>query len=75
MEYQLTDDITVSMGLTKPINEQGTCEWSPHRKQGVYFFSSPWDSSGDGQAAVSYNLTFDPSIGDIRMDFSASLCQ
>ncbi|KAJ8272236.1 hypothetical protein COCON_G00110950 [Conger conger] len=75
MEYQLTDDITVSMGLTRPINEQGNCEWSPHRKQGVYFFSSPWDSAGDGQAAVTYNLTFDPSSGDIRMDFSASLCQ
>ncbi|KAJ8398678.1 hypothetical protein AAFF_G00422060 [Aldrovandia affinis] len=75
MEYQLTDDITMSMGLTRPVNEQGACEWSPHRKQGVYFFTSPRESSGDGRAAVSYSLTFDPNSGDIRMDFSASPSQ
>ncbi|KAI1890068.1 hypothetical protein AGOR_G00169410 [Albula goreensis] len=73
MEYQLTDDITVSMGLTRPVNEQGACEWNRHRKQGVYFLRSPMETSGDGQASVSYSLTFEPSIGDIRMDFSASL--
>ncbi len=49
---------------------QGECEWSRHRKQGVYFFRSPWESSGDGRAAVSYSLTFEPSLGDIKMDFS-----
>ncbi|KAK1803976.1 hypothetical protein P4O66_003911 [Electrophorus voltai] len=70
MEYHLTDDITVSMGLTKPISEEGECVWCPHRKQGVYFFRNLWESSGDGRAAVSYSLTFDPSIGDIKMDFS-----
>ncbi|KAG9352633.1 hypothetical protein JZ751_021047 [Albula glossodonta] len=73
MEYQLTDDITVSMGLTRPVNEQGACEWNRHRKQGVYFLRSPMETSGDGRASVSYSLTFEPSIGDIRMDFSASL--
>ncbi|XP_076878322.1 protein arginine N-methyltransferase 7 [Brachyhypopomus gauderio] len=72
MEYNLTDDITVSMGLTQPVSEEGECVWCPHRKQGVYFFRDMWESSGDGQAAVSYSLTFDPSIGDIKMDFSAS---
>lgn len=51
---------------------QGVCVWSPHRKQGVYFLRDPWESSGDGQATMSYNLTFDPSIGDIRMDFSVT---
>ncbi|GAA6082311.1 protein arginine N-methyltransferase 7 isoform X1 [Tachysurus ichikawai] len=70
MEYSLTDDITVSMGLTEPVNEEGVCVWSPHRKQGVYFLPGPWESPGDGQTSMSYNLTFDPSIGDIRMDFS-----
>lgn len=70
MEFQLTDDVTLSMGLTEPISKEGDCEWSPHRKQGVYFLRSPWESSGDGMAAVAYNLTFDPSIGDIKMDFS-----
>ncbi|XP_034541631.1 protein arginine N-methyltransferase 7 [Notolabrus celidotus] len=69
MEYHLTNDITVSAGLIGPITEQGECEWSRHRKQGVYFFSSPWDSSGDGRASVSYNFTFEPSLGDIKMDF------
>ncbi|MED6241776.1 Protein arginine N-methyltransferase 7 [Ataeniobius toweri] len=72
MEYHLTDDVTVSGGLTQPISEQGTCEWSRHRKQGVYFLRSAWDSSGDGGAAVSYSFTFEPSLGDIKMDFSIS---
>uniref|UniRef100_A0A8C4ESF1 Protein arginine methyltransferase 7 n=1 Tax=Dicentrarchus labrax TaxID=13489 RepID=A0A8C4ESF1_DICLA len=70
MEYHLTDDISVSAGLIGPISEQGECEWSRHRKQGVYFLRSPWESSGDGRAAVSYSLTFEPSLGDIKMDFS-----
>uniref|UniRef100_A0A8C5DJN8 Protein arginine N-methyltransferase n=1 Tax=Gouania willdenowi TaxID=441366 RepID=A0A8C5DJN8_GOUWI len=72
MEYQLTSDITVSGGLIGPISEQGSCEWSPHRKQGVYFLRSPWESSGDGRAAVTYSFTFEPSVGDIKMDFSIS---
>ncbi|XP_029378432.1 protein arginine N-methyltransferase 7 [Echeneis naucrates] len=70
MEYHLTSDITVSAGLIKSITEQGDCEWSRHRKQGVYFFRSPWESSGDGRAGVSYSFTFEPSSGDIKMDFS-----
>lgn len=49
---------------------QGECEWTRHRKQGVYFLRSPWESSGDGRAAVSYSFTFEPSSGDIKMDFS-----
>ncbi|KAG5273441.1 hypothetical protein AALO_G00151340 [Alosa alosa] len=73
MEFQLTDDVTLSMGLVEPVSEEGACEWSPHRKQGVYFLRSAWESSGDERAAVSYNLTFDPSIGDIKMDFSVAL--
>ncbi|XP_033942749.1 protein arginine N-methyltransferase 7 isoform X2 [Pseudochaenichthys georgianus] len=70
MEYHLTDDITVSAGLIGPVSEQGDCEWSRHRKQGVYFFRSPGESSGDGRASVSYSFTFEPSLGDIKMDFS-----
>uniref|UniRef100_A0A7N6BI46 Protein arginine N-methyltransferase n=1 Tax=Anabas testudineus TaxID=64144 RepID=A0A7N6BI46_ANATE len=70
MEYHLTTDITVSGGLIGPISEQGDCEWSRHRKQGIYFLRSPWEISGEGRAAVSYSFTFDPSLGDIRMDFS-----
>ncbi|XP_062402866.1 protein arginine N-methyltransferase 7 [Sardina pilchardus] len=73
MEFQLTDDVSLSMGLVEPVGEEGACEWSPHRKQGVYFLRSAWESSGDERAAVSYNLTFDPSIGDIKMDFSVAL--
>ncbi|KAM6936768.1 protein arginine N-methyltransferase 7 [Xenentodon cancila] len=70
MEYHLTDDITVSAGLIEPISEQGDCRWSRHRKQGVYFLRSPWESLGDGRAAVSFSFTFEPSLGDIKMDFS-----
>ncbi|CAG5958356.1 unnamed protein product [Menidia menidia] len=70
MEYQLTDDITVSAGLDGPISEQGACEWSRHRKQGVYFLRSAWDTSSDSRAAVNYSFIFEPSLGDIKMDFS-----
>uniref|UniRef100_A0A3P9N3X2 Protein arginine N-methyltransferase n=1 Tax=Poecilia reticulata TaxID=8081 RepID=A0A3P9N3X2_POERE len=70
MEYHLTDDVTVSGGLTQPISEQGDCEWSRHRKQGVYFLRSAWDSLGDGRTSVSYSFTFEPSLGDVKMDFS-----
>ncbi|XP_017289726.1 protein arginine N-methyltransferase 7 isoform X1 [Kryptolebias marmoratus] len=72
MEIHLTDDITVSAGLTQPISEQGDCVWTRHRKQGVYFFSSPWESSGDGRTAVSYRFTFEPGLGDVNMDFSVT---
>uniref|UniRef100_A0A3Q4B6X5 Protein arginine N-methyltransferase n=1 Tax=Mola mola TaxID=94237 RepID=A0A3Q4B6X5_MOLML len=70
MEYHLTDDITVSTGLIGPISEQGECEWTRHRKQGIYFLRSPWESSGNGSAAVSYSVTFEPSSGDIKMDIN-----
>uniref|UniRef100_A0A673IZ35 Protein arginine N-methyltransferase n=1 Tax=Sinocyclocheilus rhinocerous TaxID=307959 RepID=A0A673IZ35_9TELE len=72
MEYQLTEDITVSMGLTKPVSEEGACEWNPHRKQGVFFFRSARETSGDGREDLSYNLTFEPHTGDIKMDFSVT---
>ncbi|XP_019934718.2 protein arginine N-methyltransferase 7 [Paralichthys olivaceus] len=70
MEYQLTHDISVSAGLIGPISEQGDCQWGRHRKQGVYFFRSPLETSDDGRVAVSYSFTFEPSLGDIKMDFS-----
>ncbi|XP_051548922.1 protein arginine N-methyltransferase 7-like isoform X2 [Myxocyprinus asiaticus] len=72
MEYQLTEDITVSMGLTKPVDEEGACEWNPHQKQGMFFFRSANESSGDGREDLSYNLTFEPHTGDIKMDFSVT---
>uniref|UniRef100_A0A8C1T8T1 Protein arginine methyltransferase 7 n=1 Tax=Cyprinus carpio TaxID=7962 RepID=A0A8C1T8T1_CYPCA len=70
MEYQLTEDITVSLGLTKPVSEEGACEWNPHRKQGVFFFRSTRETSGNGREDLAYNLTFEPHTGDIKMDFS-----
>ncbi|XP_026094644.1 protein arginine N-methyltransferase 7-like [Carassius auratus] len=72
MEYQLTEDIDVSMGLTKPVSEEGACEWNPHRKQGVFFFRSARETSGDGREDLSYNLTFEPHTGDIKMNFSVT---
>lgn len=65
---------TLSCGFILTISlassPQGDCEWSRHRKQGVYFLRSAWDSSGDSRAAMSYSFTFEPSLGDIKMDFS-----
>ncbi|XP_061645337.1 protein arginine N-methyltransferase 7 [Phyllopteryx taeniolatus] len=70
MEYSLSPDISVSEGLRRPVGERGDCEWSRHRKQGVYFFRSAWESSGDGGAAVVYDVKFEPASGDVTMDFN-----
>ncbi|XP_030222110.1 protein arginine N-methyltransferase 7 [Gadus morhua] len=72
MEYQLTEEVTISMGLSGDVGEQGACEWSRHRKQGVYFFPSPRQSVGEdgGGGKVSYSFTFEPSSGDISMEFN-----
>lgn len=70
MDYHLTEDIIVSTGLIRPVSEQGQCEWSPHQKQAVFFLSSPCDVAAGDASQVSYTFTFDPSAGDIRMDFS-----
>ncbi|KAK0156199.1 Protein arginine N-methyltransferase 7 [Merluccius polli] len=72
MEYQLTDQVTISMGLSGAVGEQGACEWSRHRKQGVYFFPSPRQSAGENGDKVSYSFTFEPSSGDIKMQFNGA---
>ncbi|CAL8374457.1 unnamed protein product [Arctogadus glacialis] len=74
MEYQLTEEVTISMGLSGDVGEQGACEWSRHRKQGVYFFPSPRQSLGEdgGGGKVSYSFTFEPSSGDISMEFNVA---
>ncbi|XP_044125467.1 protein arginine N-methyltransferase 7 [Bufo gargarizans] len=72
MEYQLTEDIAISTGLLQVTDETGDCQWYPHRKQGVYFFSSLWNpgpSTADSHSAVTYHLTFKPQMGDIQMSF------
>ncbi|XP_061693354.1 protein arginine N-methyltransferase 7 [Syngnathoides biaculeatus] len=71
LEYRLSPDVTVSEGLIRPVDERGRCEWSRHRKQGVYFFPSAFESAGDGgDAAVFYEIKFEPASGDITMDFN-----
>lgn len=52
---------------------QGECEWTRHRKQGVYFLRTPWERSGDVGAAAAYSFTFEPSSGDIKMDVSVDV--
>ncbi|XP_069822009.1 protein arginine N-methyltransferase 7 isoform X2 [Dendropsophus ebraccatus] len=72
MSYQLTEDISVSTGLLEVSDETGDCHWYPHRKQGVYFFSSLWNLASapkESQSAVTYQLTFKPQIGELRMSF------
>ncbi|NWR74371.1 ANM7 methyltransferase, partial [Centropus unirufus] len=71
MEYHLTADISVSTGLMDISNEKGNCEWNPHCKQAVYFFSSVIDSEtlSDLPSAVTYAINFDPKTGEIAMDF------
>ncbi|XP_061863384.1 protein arginine N-methyltransferase 7 isoform X4 [Colius striatus] len=71
MEYHLTADISVSTGLMEISNEKGNCEWNPHCKQAVYFFSSVIESEvlSDLPSAVTYAMNFDTKTGEITMDF------
>uniref|UniRef100_A0A669QY92 Protein arginine N-methyltransferase n=1 Tax=Phasianus colchicus TaxID=9054 RepID=A0A669QY92_PHACC len=71
MEYHLTADISVSTGLMQISNEKGNCEWNPHCKQAVYFFSSVIESEtlADLPSAVTYAINFDTKTGEIAMDF------
>ncbi|XP_018421871.1 PREDICTED: protein arginine N-methyltransferase 7 [Nanorana parkeri] len=72
MEYQLTEDISVSTGLLEVSNEKGYCQWYPHSKQGVFFLNSVLElgpSSTQTYSSVTYQLTFSPKLGDIEMNF------
>ncbi|RMC09120.1 hypothetical protein DUI87_14126 [Hirundo rustica rustica] len=70
MEYHLTADISVSTGLMQLSNEKGNCEWNPHCKQAVYFFSSVIESEIlSDPTAITYAITFDTKTGEIAMDF------
>lgn len=72
MAYQLTEDISVSTGLLQMSDEMGNCQWYPHRKQGVYFFSSLWNpgpAPTENQSLVTYQLTFKPQLGELHMSF------
>ncbi|XP_009571084.1 PREDICTED: protein arginine N-methyltransferase 7 isoform X2 [Fulmarus glacialis] len=71
MEYHLAADISVSTGLMQISNEKGNCEWNPHCKQAVYFFSSVIESEtlSDLPNAVMYAINFNTKTGEIAMDF------
>ncbi|XP_009467501.1 PREDICTED: protein arginine N-methyltransferase 7 isoform X2 [Nipponia nippon] len=71
MEYHLAADISVSTGLMQISNEKGNCEWNPHCKQAVYFFSSVIESEtlSDLPSAVTYAINFNTKTGEIAMDF------
>ncbi|XP_010126413.1 PREDICTED: protein arginine N-methyltransferase 7 isoform X2 [Chlamydotis macqueenii] len=71
MEYNLAADISISTGLMQISNEKGNCEWNPHCKQAVYFFSSVLESEtpSDLPSAVTYAINFDTKTGEIAMDF------
>nr|XP_009939264.1 PREDICTED: protein arginine N-methyltransferase 7 isoform X2 [Opisthocomus hoazin] len=74
MEYHLAADISVSTGLMQISNEKGNCEWNPHCKQAVYFFSFVTGSEtlSDFPSAVTYTINFDTKTGEIAMDFKLS---
>ncbi|NWX75635.1 ANM7 methyltransferase, partial [Alca torda] len=71
MEYHLAADISVNTGLMQISNEKGNCEWNPHCKQAVYFFSSVIESEtlSDLPSAVTYAINFNTKTGEIAMDF------
>ncbi|XP_066183918.1 protein arginine N-methyltransferase 7 isoform X1 [Sylvia atricapilla] len=70
MEYHLTANISVNTGLIRLSNEKGNCEWNPHCKQAVYFFSSVIESEIQSDpTAVTYAINFDTKKGELAMDF------
>ncbi|NXP18357.1 ANM7 methyltransferase, partial [Scytalopus superciliaris] len=70
MEYHLDADISISTGLMQISNEKGNCEWNPHCKQAVYFFSSVIESETlSDPGAVTYAINFDTKTGEIALDF------
>ncbi|XP_033013116.1 protein arginine N-methyltransferase 7 [Lacerta agilis] len=71
MEYHLTPSISVTTGLVQVSNEKGYCQWTPHCKQAVFFFSSDTGSEPpiDKPSAVAYTLSFNPKTGNVIMDF------
>lgn len=50
---------------------QGYCQWTPHCKQAVYFFStvSAPETVTDCPSTVAYAISFNPKTGDVAMDF------
>ncbi|KAG8563434.1 hypothetical protein GDO81_016073 [Engystomops pustulosus] len=72
MTYQLTEDTSISTGLLQLSEETGDCQWYPHSKQGIYFFTSPWTLEPSPTVSLNsiiYELTFKPQLGDLRMSF------
>ncbi|XP_071973861.1 protein arginine N-methyltransferase 7 isoform X6 [Engystomops pustulosus] len=72
MAYQLTEDTSISTGLLQLSEETGDCQWYPHSKQGIYFFTSPWTLEPSPTVSLNsiiYELTFKPQLGDLRMSF------
>ncbi|NXS98615.1 ANM7 methyltransferase, partial [Jacana jacana] len=71
MEYHLVADISINTGLMQISNEKGNCEWNPHCKQAVYFFSSVTESETlpELPGALTYAINFNTKTGEIAMDF------
>ncbi|XP_053127167.1 protein arginine N-methyltransferase 7 isoform X2 [Hemicordylus capensis] len=71
MEYHLTPGLSVNTGLLQVSNEKGYCQWTPHCKQAVYFFSSVTEPKPltSNHSAVAYAIGFSPKTGNVTMDF------
>ncbi|XP_030060154.1 protein arginine N-methyltransferase 7 isoform X2 [Microcaecilia unicolor] len=71
MEYHLTDEISVSIGLVQILNEKGDCQWNPHRKQAVYFFRSILEPEAISTCptVVTYSIEFNTKKGELSMDY------
>ncbi|XP_066493674.1 protein arginine N-methyltransferase 7 isoform X2 [Tiliqua scincoides] len=73
MEYHLIPGLSVSTGLVQISDEKGYCQWTPHCKQAVYFFSSITEPKSEpltnSPSAVAYTISFSPKSGDVAMDF------
>ncbi|KAG2469970.1 ANM7 methyltransferase, partial [Polypterus senegalus] len=48
---------------------QDHCKWNLHHKQAVYFFRSALEITEEKICVVDYSLTFQPTSGDITMNF------
>ncbi|XP_026569941.1 protein arginine N-methyltransferase 7 [Pseudonaja textilis] len=71
MEYHLAPNVSISTGLVQDSNEKDYCQWTPHCKQAVYFFSSALEPNSPVAvaSAVAYAVSFNPATGEVNMDF------
>jgi protein arginine N-methyltransferase 7 len=68
-EYQLTDQLTLSLGPRKKVTIGEKVEWDFYSKQGVHLLMNKGKSFIENVQTVTVSLTFVPESGDFDFIF------